>query len=61
MAQSLGMAAKAATKLISNFVAVIDKKAEIILMHSNLSDDLKDLLLKRITSKCSAMRRKIIT
>lgn len=61
LAQSLGIAAKAATKLISNFVAVIDKKAEVILMHSNLPDDLKDLLLKRITSKCAAMRRKIIT
>ena len=61
LAQSLGIATEAATKLIASFVAVIDKKAETILMNSNLPDNLKNILLKRITNKCSAMRQEIIT
>jgi len=61
LAQSLGISAKAATKLITSFVAAIDKKAPSIMMNSNLPADLKQFLLERIASKCSAMRRKIIT
>lgn len=61
LAQSLGIGAIAATKLISSFVAIIDKKAPPIVMNSNLPDDLKQFLIERIASKCSAMGREIIT
>ena len=61
LAQSLGIVAKAATKLITSFVAIIDKKAPPVLMNSNLPEDLKQFLLKRITNKCSVMRQAIIT
>ena len=61
LAQSLGIAAEAATKLIASFVAVINKKARPVLMNSNLPDDFKQLLLERIARKCSAMGRAIIT
>tara|TARA_R110001592_G_C13098358_1_gene743975 strand:+ start:643 stop:1650 length:1008 start_codon:yes stop_codon:yes gene_type:complete len=61
LAQSLGIAAEAATKLIASFVTVINKKARPVLINSNLPEDLKQCLLERIASKCSAMGRAIIT
>ena len=61
LAQSLGMAATAAATLIPKFVAEINKKAPYTIMNSNLPDDLKQLLLERIASKCAAMGREIVT
>lgn len=61
LAQSLGIAAIAATKLIPSFVAEINKKAPPTIINSNLPDDLKQLLLERIASKCAAMGREIVT
>jgi serine/threonine-protein kinase HipA len=60
LAQALGITAKAAATLIANFVTVIEKKAEPIILNSNLPGDLKQCLLARITSKCTVMRLPIV-
>ncbi len=60
LAQSLGIAAKAAQILINNFVDSIEKKAEPILSNSNLPDNLKSVILGHVTNKCYAMRQETI-
>ena len=57
LAHSLGLTEKAATILITNFASVIDKKAIPLLINSHLPNDMKRLLITRISSKCAILKR----
>lgn len=57
LAQSLGISAKAAEKLILNFICTIEKKTEALLFNSNLSDSLKELLLSQIMTTCRDLKK----
>ena len=60
LAQALGINNNAAKKLIVNFVDTIEKKSQTIIPSSNLPNDLKEIIMERIISKCAAMRRPIL-
>lgn len=60
LAQALGINNNPAKKLIFNFVDTIERKSHAIIPSSNLPNDLKEIIMERIISKCAAMRRPIL-